>query len=377
VKHDLVLAGGRVIDPLSGRDCIEDIAFTQGRVSGFGIGLEGAERHDVTGAIVTPGLIDLHTHVYWGGTSLGVDADAYSAKSATTTLVDTGSAGPGNFAGFRAHVIERANTRVLVYLHVSFAGIFGFSSNIMVGESWDMRLMAAREAAEVALANKDLIIGIKVRVGHHTSGASGIAPLEIALDVADKTGLPLMAHIDEAPPRFEDVVDLLRPGDVLTHCFRPYPNSPVQSDGRVKDAVLRARKRGVLFDVGHGMGSFSWQTGQAMIAAGFPPDTISSDIHALCIDGPARDLLYTMTKFLALGMSLVDVIKAASLNPARAIRRDDLGHLTIGKTGDASIVTLKNQVIDLVDALGETVPFNKNIVPIGTIKDGKYVVAKQ
>jgi|TARA_B110000114_G_scaffold130520_1_gene136720 dihydroorotase len=315
--------------------------------------------------------------VYWGGTSLGVDADAYSAKSATTTLVDTGSAGPGNFAGFRAHVIERANTRVLVYLHVSFAGIFGFSSNIMVGESWDMRLMAAREAAEVALANKDLIIGIKVRVGHHTSGASGIAPLEIALDVADKTGLPLMAHIDEAPPRFEDVVDLLRPGDVLTHCFRPYPNSPVQSDGRVKDAVLRARKRGVLFDVGHGMGSFSWQTGQAMIAAGFPPDTISSDIHALCIDGPARDLLYTMTKFLALGMSLVDVIKAASLNPARAIRRDDLGHLTIGKTGDASIVTLKNQVIDLVDALGETVPFNKNIVPIGTIKDGKYVVAKQ
>ena len=202
-----------------------------------------------------------------------------------------------------------------------------------------------------------MIIGIKVRVGHHTSGASGIAPLEIALDVADKTGLPLMAHIDEAPPRFEDVVDLLRPGDVLTHCFRPYPNSPVQSDGRVKDAVLRARKRGVLFDVGHGMGSFSWQTGQAMIAAGFPPDTISSDIHALCIDGPARDLLYTMTKFLALGMSLVDVIKAASLNPARAIRRDDLGHLTIGKTGDASIVTLKNQVIDLVDALGETVPF--------------------
>ena len=123
-----------------------------------GLALDSKAQNATTSrvAIVTPGLIDLHTHVYWGGTSLGVDADAYSAKSATTTLVDTGSAGPGNFAGFRAHVIERANTRVLVYLHVSFAGIFGFSSNIMVGESWDMRLMAAREAAEVALANKDL-----------------------------------------------------------------------------------------------------------------------------------------------------------------------------------------------------------------------------
>jgi len=173
------------------------------------------------------------------------------------------------------------------------------------------------------------------------------------------------------------VVDLLRPGDVLTHCFRPYPNSPVQSDGRVKDAVLRARKRGVLFDVGHGMGSFSWQTGHAMIAAGFPPDTISSDVHALCIDGPARDLLYTMTKFLALGMPLVNVIKAASLNPAKAIRRDDLGHLTVGKTGDASIIVLKNQDILLEDALGETISFNQNIVPMGTIQDGKFVMAKQ
>jgi dihydroorotase len=375
LAHDLVLTGGRVIDPSNGRDCVEDVAFSNGLVSEIGQGLSGNITFDASGAIVTPGLIDMHTHVYWGGTSLGVDADTYSAKSAATTLVDTGSAGPGNFAGFRAHVIERANTRVLVYLHVSFAGIFGFSSNIMVGESWDLRLMAAREAAEVALANKDLIVGIKVRVGLHTSGPSGIAPLEIALDVADRTGLPIMAHIDEAPPRYEDVVDLLRPGDVLTHCFRPYPNCPAHGDGRVKDAVLRARERGVIFDVGHGMGSFAWETGQAMMAAGFPPDTISSDVHALCINGPARDLLYTMTKFLALGMPLLDVIRATSSAPANALRRNDLGHLTPGVSKDASIICVKNQKVELEDTVGNLMPFEKTIIPIGTVQAGKLILA--
>ena len=376
MAHDLVLTGGRVINPKSRRDCVNDVAFSDGVISAIGRGLNGETTFDATGSIVTPGLIDLHTHVYWGGTSLGVDADAYSAKSAATTLVDTGSAGPGNFDGFRAHVIEQAKARVLVYLHVSFAGIFGFSSNIMVGESWDMRLMAVREAAEVALANKNLIVGIKVRVGLNTSGPSGIAPLEIALDVADKTGLPIMAHIDEAPPRYEDVVDLPRPGDALTHCFRPFPNSPARGDGRVKEAVLRARARGVIFDIGHRMGSFSWETGQAMMAAGFPPDTISSDVHALCIDGPACDLLYTMTKFLALGIPLMDVIRATSIAPAKVLMRDDLGQLTPDLSKDVSIIRLKDQQVDLEDAVGKTMPFNQNIAPVGTVQAGKLILAR-
>lgn len=373
MTHDFVLTGGRVIDPASGTDATLDVAFAGGKVAAVGQGLKGAEVRDVTGAIVTPGLIDLHTHVYWGGTSLGVEADAYARQSAVTTSVDTGSAGPGNFPGFRAHVIDRAQSRVLVYLHVSFAGIYAFSPTIMVGESHDMRLMAAREAAAVAEANRDVVIGIKVRVGRNASGPSGIAPLDVALDVADRTGLPIMCHIDEPPPTYEAVVERLRPGDVLTHCFRPFPNAPVHGDGRVKEAVLAARERGVLFDVGHGMGSFSWDTARKMMAAGFRPDTISSDVHALCINGPAWDLLRTMTKFLALDMTLPDVIRAATVAPADAMRRPDLGRLAPGAAGDASVIRLADTPTDLEDVQGNIVPSATRLVPDGMVIGGQWV----
>lgn len=372
MTHDLVLSGGRVLDPSRNLDAIADIAFSNGKVSAIGDKLTAANRVDVSGKLVVPGLIDLHTHVYWGGTSLGVEADAYARKAASTTLVDAGSAGPGNFPGFRAHVMERADARILCFLHISFAGIYAFSPTIMAGESQDLRLMASREAVAMAEANRDRIVGIKVRVGVKTSGANGIAPLDIALDVADRLGVPLMAHIDEAPPTYEDVVDRLRPGDILTHCFRPFPNSPVHADGRVRQAVLRAKERGVLFDVGHGMGAFSWDTAQAMVAAGFWPDTISTDVHVLCIDGPAHDMPYTMTKFLALGMSLQDVITATTSAPAQAIHRPDLGRLEVGGVGDASVLSLTQGPVDLEDVLGKTVPHDQKLSAVGSVVGGTY-----
>ncbi len=372
MAHDLVLKGGRVIDPAQGVDGVMDVAFAGGRVAAVGPGLSGAEERDCAGLIVTPGLIDLHTHVYWGGTSLGVEVDAYGRQSAVTTCVDTGSAGPGNFPGFRAHVIERARVRVLVYLHVSFAGIYAFSPTIMVGESHDMRLMAAREAVAVAEANRDCIIGIKVRVGRNASGPSGIQPLDVALDVAEAAGLPLMVHIDEPPPTYAEVVGKLRPGDVLTHCFRPFPNAPCHADGRVRDAVIAARARGVLFDVGHGMGSFSWDTARKMVAAGFWPDTVSSDVHAMCIQGPAWDLLRTMTKFMALGMSLSDVVASATVRAATAVRRPELGTLAVGAAGDASVIALEDRGIDLEDVRGEIVPFGQRLTAKGMVMGGVW-----
>jgi dihydroorotase len=372
---DLILRGGRVVDPSQKLDAVTDVAFGGGRVTAIGSSLKvdpGTDVRDASGLIVTPGLIDLHTHVYWGGTSLGIDAEEFCRTSGVTTSVDTGSAGPGNFAGFRKHVIEPSQVRILAYLHVSHAGIFGFSNRVMVGESEQLRLMDPITAAEVADANRDLIVGIKVRVGRHSSGDSGIVPLDIALEVADQVGMPLMVHIDHPPPSYEDVLARLRPGDVLTHAFRPFPNTPVTAQGTVKRAVLEARQRGVLFDIGHGKGSFAFKTARAMLANGFYPDTISSDIHALCIDGPAFDQVTTLSKFLCMGMPLSDVIAATTVNSAMALRRPELGSLKVGSVGDATLISIREGQFDYVDVVGEHMTGASKIVSEGVVIGGRW-----
>jgi len=375
MSADLILRKGRVIDPSQSIDTTSDVAFASGRVQAIGPDLEAGpntEIRDIAGMVVTPGLIDLHSHVYWGGTSLGIDAQEYCRRSGVTTVVDAGSAGPGNFAGFRAHVIDCVDVRILAYLHVSFAGIFGFGQNVHVGESEDIRMMAPREAATVADSNRDVIVGIKVRVGRHASGDLGMAPFGHAMQVAQEVGMPLMAHIDEPPPSYEDVVDALRPGDVLTHCFRPFPNSPATAQGTVRQAVIRARERGVLFDVGHGMGSFSFKTARAMLANGFMPDTISSDAHQLCVNGPAFDLVTTMSKFLCMGVSLTETIRQSTLNPAMALKRPELGTLKPGVGADASILSIEPGAFDYQDVVGERLNGAQKIVARGVVLGGKW-----
>jgi dihydroorotase len=353
---DLILRGARVIDPASGRDETADVAFADGRVKAVGPDLpgRGAEIVDAHGLLVVPGLIDLHTHVYWGGTSLGVDAADVARQSGTTTFVDAGSAGPGNFHGFRRHVIEPSPLRIIPYLNISFPGIFAFSASVMVGECADLRLFDSRECVRVIEANRDLIAGVKVRVGRSAGGASGVAPLDIALEVAEETGLPVMAHLDHPPPSRLEVLSRLRRGDVLTHCFRPFPNAPVFADGRIREEVIEARRRGVIFDIGHGGGSFGFRTAEGMLASGFLPDVISSDVHALSINGPAFNQLVTMSKFLCLGMGLVEVIRASTLAPAAALGRQDLGRLETGAVGDATLLELAEGQFDYRDVLGES-----------------------
>jgi dihydroorotase len=375
MPFDLVLRGGRVVDPSQKLDAVTDVAFSGGKVAMVGNALKadaGTDVRDVSGYIVTPGLIDLHTHVYWGGTSLGIDAEEFCRTSGVTTAIDTGSAGPGNFAGFRKHVIEPSQVRILAYLHVSHAGIYGFSHRVMVGESEEIRLMNPIDAVQVADANRDLIVGIKVRVGRTSSGASGIVPLQIALEVANEVGMPLMCHIDHPPPTYEEVVSLLRPGDVLTHAFRPFPNAPCTAQGTVKQVVLQARERGVLFDIGHGRGSFAFKTARAMLANGFYPDTISSDVHVLCINGPAFDQVTTMSKFLCMGMPFSDVVAASTVNAAMALRRPELGSLKPGGVGDATLISIQEGQFDYEDVVGEHLIGDRKIVSEGVVIGGRW-----
>ena len=372
---DLILKGGRVIDPAQNIDRIADVAFADGKVASIGDNITpGPETdvRDVSGRVVTPGLIDMHTHVYWGGTSLGIDAEEFCRNSGVTTAIDTGSAGPGNFAGFRKHVIEPSAVRILAYLHVSHAGIWGFSENVMVGESEDLRLMDPRVAAEVADANRDVIVGIKIRLGRHASGQQGMTPFTYALQTAEEVGMPMMVHIDEPPPSYEEVLDAMRPGDVLTHCFRPFPNSPATAQGTVKQAVRDARARGVLFDVGHGKGSFSFKTARAMLANGFLPDTISSDVHELCIRGPAYDQVTTLSKFLCMGVDLPTVIKTSTENAGMALQRPELGTLKPGVPGDATVLEIVDGEFTYTDVLGETMEGRQRIYSRASIVAGRW-----
>jgi dihydroorotase len=371
---DLILRGGHLVDPLQSIDGKRDIAFAEGKVARINetISEPAADVRDIAGSFVSPGLIDLHTHVYWGGTSIGVDAVTVAQRGGATTLVDAGSAGPGNFLGFRYHVIEPSPVRILAYLNISFPGIFAFSAPVMVGECTDIRLLDAKECVRVVNEHRDLIVGVKVRVGRIASGANGVAPLDMAIEVAEEVGLPVMAHIDNPPPSRNDVLSRLRPGDVLTHCFKPFPNAPIRVDGEIWEDVALARERGVIFDIGHGRGSFGFRVAQGMLAKGFFPDVISSDVHALNIDGPVFDLMATLSKFYCLGMDLPTLLRTVTSAPAAALRRSDLGSLQIGAAGDATIFVIENGNFEYIDSVGDILPGEHRLACRGIVRGGAW-----
>jgi dihydroorotase len=339
-RFDLVLKGGRVIDERNRVDAVLDVGVSKGRIAAVARDLpaDGAEVLDVAGAVVAPGLIDIHTHVYHKATSLSVDPDLIARRSALTTLVDAGSAGAGNYDGFRDYVMAHSPHRILAFLNISFPGIFGFDKGLFVGEATLPDILPVDRCVGKIEANRDRIVGVKVRIGGPATGDLGLGALELALEAAEATGLPLMTHIGGPPPSYAEVVTMLRPGDILTHCYRPEPNSAIGPDGRILPEVLDARERGVLFDIAHGMGAFGYETTEAALKDGFKPDLISSDVHVIAIEGPGYDLLHTMSKLLNCGLSLAEVVGMSTNRPALAIRRPDLGQLGVGAPADISVL---------------------------------------
>ena len=352
--YDTILRGGRVIDPSQDIDMTTDVAFKDGTVAAFGneISDEAVNVIDVTGKIVAPGLIDTHAHVNWGATYLSVEAETVAKKSGTTTFIDAGSAGAGTFHGFRRHVIEPSPLRIIAFLNISHAGIYGYGPGFMVGESADLRLLHPSACIDVARQHSDLICGIKVRLGGNVSGTLGTQPLDIAIDAAEELDLPVMVHIGPTPPRRQDILERLRPGDILTHCCRMFPNALIDRERNIRAEVEDAHQRGVIFDVGHGRGSFDFKVARAMVENGFTPDIISSDVHIVSVDGPAFDVLVTMSKFLCLGLTLPEVLRTVTVNAARAINRPELGSLKPGSPGDATVLRINEGEFEYYDSLG-------------------------
>ena len=363
-----ILRGGRVLDPANGIDALRDVVIEDGRIAAVADpGSVAPGSADVVEAVdrllVTPGLIDLHGH-WFEGSPYGIDP-AINLAGGVTSAVDAGTAGFSNFSVFRRLAIDPAPVRVIAFLHVAAAGLV----STLVGELQDFRYARPREAAAVASEHRDVILGIKVRIGEEACGANGSAALAAALEAAELAGLPLMSHIAHGAD-VREVLTRLRPGDIVTHALTASGTGIRDDDGRLLPEAHEARRRGVLFDVGHGCGSFSWATARAALAEGVAPDAISTDLHRYSIERPVVDLPLTMSKFLHLGMSLGDVVTATTVTPARAIGRSDLGTLTVGGVADVTVLRLDETPMELSCSQGYRERVERVLRPVLTIVGG-------
>ncbi len=338
-RYDTIIAGGEVLDPGAGISGRLDVGIAGGRVAAIAPQLDRNAAHtvyDAAGQYVTPGLIDLHTHIYWGVTYWGIEADPVAARSGVTTWLDVGSAGAYSFPGFRRFIAEPNRVRTFALLNLSAIGLIAPTFELATLEYCNVPL-----ATQIVEENRDIILGIKARIDASTTRGVGIRPLELARELADTVGLPLMVHIGSSPPSLDEILALLRPGDILTHCFRTAGEHRIVEHGRVREDVIALQQAGLILDIGHGTGSFGFDTAEIAMAQGILPDVISSDIHQLAVQGPMFDLPTTLSKFLNLGMSLPDVIERATSRPAAAMHRPDLGTLKVGSAADIALFRLE------------------------------------
>lgn len=369
-EFDAVIAGGQVVDPGSGYSGQLDVAIKDGKIAAVEAGIDksrAAKVVDAGGQYVTPGLVDLHTHIYWGATYWGIEADPVAARSGVTTWLDVGSSGSYNFPGFRRYVAEANKVKVFALLNLSSIGL--------VGPTWELSNLDYCDvplATQMINENRDIILGVKARIDKETTRGTGIRPLQLARELADKVDLPLMVHIGQGPPLLPEIVEYMRPGDILTHCFTGHQNRIVD-DTAVLPFIDDLHKSGVILDIGHGTGSFSFITAEIAIKQGFLPDVISTDIHQMAIQGPMYDMPTTLSKFLNIGMTLEQVIERATVNPAKAMRKPELGSLKPGSSADVALFRIDEGDFTFQDIFMNERKGTQLLVNTATLVDGEVL----
>ncbi len=379
-KFDLVIKGGEVIDPSQSLRGRRDIGLRYGKVAALETEIaadRGNRVLDVSGKLVTPGLIDLHSHVYPYASAIGIPADELVAHQGTTTCVSAGDAGANNLAGFRRFVMAQSRTRLYAFVHIANAGLAGFP----VPELYNIDYAQVEACAKAVAENADFVLGVKVRMSDNVIARHGIEPLRRAIAACEASGInaKIMCHIGgvETPELMSTILDLLRAGDVLTHAYSGAPNiagrfTNIVQEGRLLPAALAAKARGVVFDVGHGGGSFDFTVCEAAIQQGCPPDTISSDIHTFSANSPGRPYLtWVMSKFLTLGFTLDQVVAMATAAPARVIDRAvKHGTLQVGAPADVSVLELIEGPVSFVDTRNNTRQGQAFLRPFQTVSAG-------
>ena len=379
-KFDLLIRNCNVMDPSQGLSGKRDIGIRYGLIESIetSISPERAQRvMDAAGKLVTPGLIDLHCHTFPYGSAIGIPADELVAHQCTTTVVSAGDAGANNFAAFRRYAVPASRTRQFAFVHIAVAGLAGFPVPELFNIDYAQPEVAARAVAE----NSEIVLGVKVRMSENVIARHGLEPLKRAIKACEMSGVPakVMSHIGGVADRelMSQILDLLRPGDVLTHCYSGAPNNAGQftnivQDGKLLPAALAAKKRGVIFDIGHGGGSFDFTVAQAAIEQGCPPDTISSDVHVFSGNSPGMPYLpWVMSKLITLGFSMTEVISMATAAPARVIGRiPKHGTLQIGAPADLSILEIVEGAVAFVDTRNNTRDGKVFLRPSGTVVAG-------
>lgn len=378
--YDLLIRGGRVIDPSQSLSAVRDIAVTDRKIASVAENIAASQARvviDARGKLVTPGLVDIHVHVYDGVAPLGIPADPNCIAKGATTVVDAGSAGAATFPGLRRMVIQNAETRVFALLNISLIGQSTVTEDHPWGELLDLRHVNVKLAQKTIEQNRDVIVGMKVRLSRQIAGDNDLKALDLAREVADAAGLPVMVHIGDTASPLSSIVGRLKKGDVITHSFHGRPQGILNDRGRVHDFVLKAVDNGVNLDVGHGRGSFAWKVMDAAMKQGVTPGTISSDVHQFNVNGPVFDLATTLSKFLHLGMSLEQVIERATIRPARAFRfPHQPGTLRLGAEADIAVFEMREGDFPYEESSsGSGTPEirmgHRRLMPVATVKAGR------